>query len=37
MNKAPRTAMALLGGIAATGLLLSGCSGGGGTGDNGGA
>ena len=36
MNKAPRTAMALLGGIAATGLLLSGCSGGGGTGDNGG-
>lgn len=29
MNKAPRTAMALLGGIATVGLLLSGCSGGG--------
>ncbi|GAA1996016.1 ABC transporter substrate-binding protein [Microbacterium pumilum] len=35
MNKAPRTATALLGGIAATALILSGCSGGG-TGDNGG-
>src|SRR6478735_6579569 len=33
MNKAPRTATALLGGIAAVGLLLSGCSGGG-TGDS---
>jgi multiple sugar transport system substrate-binding protein len=30
MNKAPRTATALLGGIAAVGLLLAGCSGGGG-------
>ena len=36
MNKAPRTAMALLGGIAATGLILSGCSGGG-EDDNGGS